>query len=47
MRGVSKWKYSGGGGGDVFYAEEFNKNPETGGLQTIKSTNSAAAAGWS
>lgn len=44
-----EWKYRGGGGGgaDAFYAEEFNKNPETGCLQTIKSTNTAVAGGWS
>lgn len=42
VRGALKWKYWGGDGSDACYAEEFNKNPETGCIQTIKSTNTAA-----
>jgi len=38
VRGALTWKYLG---------SSFNKNPETGCIQTIKSTNTAVAAGWS
>ncbi len=47
MRGVSKWKEVEEVAVMLSMRKRFNKTQRQVGLQTIKSTNSAAAAGWS